>query len=196
MAKNIIQKGDEFLQDIVKVQPETKVNPSVKVHFPVNDVSSIGGVTQSTVTEVLNGEMDSTNFQSPEPSRSPSDADSGGGSSDFSVATVTVIPDGLPDGVEMADAILTGEIILPFYVAEEQKYICQSVMTQNGILQILMYHNIAAYAGSFEFKGTDHKDYIQSNAPICTGGVIYDEDEEIIIISGDGTITVPVEWNR
>lgn len=116
----------------------------------------------------------------------------GGGSSDFAVATVTVIPDGIPDGVEMADAILTGEITLPFYVAEEQKYICQSVMTQNGILQILMYHNIAAYAGSFEVKGTDHKDYIQSNAPICTGGVIYDEDEEVIIISGDGTITVPV----
>lgn len=119
----------------------------------------------------------------------------GGGSSDFAVATVTVIPDGLPDGVEMADAILTGTIILPFYVAEEQKYICSEVMTQNGILQILMYQNIAAYEGSFEFKGTDHSSYTPLNAPVCTGGIIYDEEEEIIIITGDGTITVPVGEN-
>ena len=119
----------------------------------------------------------------------------GGGSSDFAVATVTVIPDGLPDGVGMAESVLKGLLYFPFYVAEEQSYERSHTKSQTGTFNILMYQNVARFEGDIRFVGTNSQQYFQADVPVCTGGIIYDEEEEIIIITGDGTITVPVGEN-
>lgn len=67
----VIKKGDEMLEDVTLIKPDTKVNFQSDVKYPTDDLCrrGTGGAVLTTFVE------DEQSFDSPHPARQPADPD-------------------------------------------------------------------------------------------------------------------------
>ena len=82
MAHNIvIEKGDEMLENVTLLKPDTKVNLKSNVKYPTVDCSKIGGPVAYEWMEPL-GESEVADFISITPARTPAGSDDSSDDSD------------------------------------------------------------------------------------------------------------------
>lgn len=116
---------------------------------------------------------------------------SGGGGGDFSTANITLnlTP---PEGVTLTQyAVSKATIDFP-HIEDWYGYSSEDIVVENSnVVAVLTYQNQAAIRSGVWGSDGDII-YSMSGDPVCTGGVSYDAENNLFIVTGDGTITATV----
>ena len=110
----------------------------------------------------------------------------GGGSSDFSTAEVTVNLT-LDDSTTIASAFVN-DVFLNF-PDENFGYVGESLQVTNNKVVVILYNNYAEIGGLSASNTSDNYYVLGENVPTASGGVAFDSELGVFIVTGDGTIT-------
>lgn len=114
-----------------------------------------------------------------------SDGEGGGGSSDLSIAKVTL------NLTADDDTPFVGEKVDTAFYLGTSEYRSSNVPAVDHVAEIVMHSNEAEIYYTF---GVSEEEILYGNLvdePVCTGGVEY-IDSGIFVVTGDGTITATV----
>ena len=110
----------------------------------------------------------------------------GGGSSDFSIAEVTL-------NYTLADStIISSERIKDVYLDypdEDFGYSAETLVATNHKVSVILYNNKATIAGLSAINTNNNRYVLGESEPTATGGISFDSVEGIFVVTGDGTIT-------
>lgn len=113
----------------------------------------------------------------------------GGGSSDFSTATVTLNLT-MPTGVSNEGTTVTSEISVDAFAYTGSI----NANSTNTSAEILLYKG-SANITSVEAVGSDSQPYVISNlsAAVLSGNITYDLEQGVLLVTGDCSITATLE---
>ena len=138
-----------------------------------------GGSASGTIEITENGEYDVSMYATADVQVS------GGGSSDFSFAEVTlnITP---PEGVTIDEEGLQTKI---YYPSDDLCYVCAWYPATNHKVNILLYNGVGYIEPDIRGYDSEYTGYELDRSSITVSGDIEFTEEHIFIVTGDGTIS-------